>query len=58
MGDTGKWGCAIYPEGKPPGFALFEPDAVYRHGRLSHFDSDDEAIAAGKFHIRTDFLRG
>jgi len=56
IGYTGKSGCAIYPEGQTRGMAMFEPDAVFVHGKLVHYDSDDEAIQAGKDYIRGDFL--
>ena len=37
-------------------FALFEPDAEYVHGRLVPFDSDRQAVAAGKAYILAEFL--
>jgi hypothetical protein len=56
IGATGQFGCAIYPVGKFKGLALFEPDAVYKYGKLVHFDSEAEAIKAGKDYIRQDLL--
>jgi hypothetical protein len=57
IGDTGQWGCAIYPPGSIRGVALFEPDAVYANGKLVGLASDAEAIEAGRFHISAEFLR-
>jgi len=57
IGDTGKWGCAIYPHGQLRGIALFEPDAVYKHGKLVDFLAPHEAISAGKSYVIGDLLR-
>lgn len=54
---TKKLGCAVYPEHEIGGFALTIPHATRNPGPLAEFDSEEEAIAAGRFHVMTDFLR-
>jgi hypothetical protein len=56
IGDTGKWGCAVYPRRQVRGIALFEPDAQFVQGRLVPFDTDREAVAGGKAYILAEFL--
>lgn len=56
IGDTGRWGCAVYPRHQARGVALFEPDAEYVHGRLVPFDTDRDAVAGGKAYILAEFL--
>jgi len=56
IGETGTWGCAVYPKNQSRGVALFEPDAEYVHGRLVPFDTDRQAVAAGKAYILAEFL--
>ena len=56
IGDTEKWGCAVYPLGLARGIALFEPDAEFAHGRLVPFDTDRESVAGGKAYILAEFL--
>ena len=56
-GKPNKYGCVITRVGSPQRLVLCEPDAVKQHGRISEFDSEKEAIEAGKFHITTEFLK-
>jgi hypothetical protein len=56
-GKANKFGCGITRVGGTRGLVLCEPDAVKNNGRHSEFDSEAEAIFAGKAHIKTEFLK-
>ncbi len=57
FGQSGKYGCAIYPEGSIRRYVLCEPHASLPQGPCVEFDSPDEATAAGELAIIQDFLR-
>lgn len=57
IGNSGQWGCSIYPYGSSRGLALFEPDAVFAQGKLVGLASEEEAIEAGRSYVRSEFLR-